>query len=333
MQTVAVVGAERRTPWHLAAYVDCDAVRDVLLAEPDDQRRADLVEPWGIIKQDVADYSLLLADDTVDIVDICAPAHCRSKIATEALNAGKHVICEGPAAMNADDFRALATAAARAERRLLVCIPHLMIPANMRVQEFIDSEETGRISLATIAAFGDGTDRMELSEGWPERTQTVPAIITDVVHDAIAVLQRWLGNMTSVSAFSPGGIESMTGCGVSLGSASGALAQISAGYEPSGDGWTEERRLVTENGVILVRDDSEDELPLIVMEGGMFQPVRVHNPPMIRRHATKQMIWKIVEALECESEPPVTLEEAEAAIQTMAAVYESIESGRVTEIG
>ncbi|MFP3904761.1 MAG: hypothetical protein ACLFWB_11015, partial [Armatimonadota bacterium] len=243
------------------------------------------------------------------------------------------VICEGPAATSEEDLADLTSAAEQAKRRLLMCIPHLMIPANARVQEFIENEETDRVSLATIAAFGDGSERMALSDGWPQTTDIIPPVITDAVHDAVAVLQRWTGAMTSVSAFSPGQSESMTACGVSLGNESGVLVQISASYQPSANGWTEERRLVTENGVILVRDDPEDELPLIVLEGGMFQPVRVHNPPMIRRHATKQMIWDILAALENETEPPVSLNEAGSAIQTMAAVYESLQSGSVAQVG
>ena len=40
------------------------------------------------------DYSELLADPEIQIIDICAPTKAHRDLAVAALNAGKHVICE-----------------------------------------------------------------------------------------------------------------------------------------------------------------------------------------------------------------------------------------------
>ena len=46
----------------------------------------------------------LLADGNVDIVLVCTPNNFHKEISIKALKAGKHVICEKPVTMNADDL-------------------------------------------------------------------------------------------------------------------------------------------------------------------------------------------------------------------------------------
>ena len=46
----------------------------------------------------VTDYKQVLADDEIVAVSVCTPNHMHAQIAIEALNAGKHVLCEKPAA-------------------------------------------------------------------------------------------------------------------------------------------------------------------------------------------------------------------------------------------
>ena len=46
----------------------------------------------------VADYKEVLADEEVVAVSVCTPNLMHSKIAIDAMKAGKHVLCEKPAA-------------------------------------------------------------------------------------------------------------------------------------------------------------------------------------------------------------------------------------------
>ncbi|MDE2792918.1 MAG: Gfo/Idh/MocA family oxidoreductase [Paracoccaceae bacterium] len=65
------------------------------------------------------DIASVLADPEVDIVDICLPPALHASVATDALRAGKHVICEKPFAGCLDAADRLAEEA-RAAGRLLV---------------------------------------------------------------------------------------------------------------------------------------------------------------------------------------------------------------------
>jgi predicted dehydrogenase len=62
----------------------------------------------------------LLADPTIDLVDICNPTHRHAETALAALKAGKHVLVEKAIALDPRDADRLVRAAAKARRLLMV---------------------------------------------------------------------------------------------------------------------------------------------------------------------------------------------------------------------
>jgi predicted dehydrogenase len=62
----------------------------------------------------------LLADDDIDLVDICTPTHLHEEMAIAALKAGKHVLVEKAIALDVKGADAMLRAAAKAGRLLMV---------------------------------------------------------------------------------------------------------------------------------------------------------------------------------------------------------------------
>jgi predicted dehydrogenase len=62
----------------------------------------------------------MLADPTIDLVDVCLPPHLHADVAVQALEAGKHVFCEKPMALTARDCDRMLEAARRSGRQLFV---------------------------------------------------------------------------------------------------------------------------------------------------------------------------------------------------------------------
>jgi len=62
----------------------------------------------------------MLADPDLDVIDVCLPPHLHKSVCLAALEAGKHVFCEKPLALNAEDCDALVSAAESAGLQLLV---------------------------------------------------------------------------------------------------------------------------------------------------------------------------------------------------------------------
>ncbi len=313
--TVGQIGAGALGSSHMQGYVATRGVDSVVLAEADEAARRSLYDRYGIIKQVHEDHEALLGDPEIAIIDVCAPTGLRAEIAIAALEAGKHVICEQPPATRMADFEAMLAAAEGSKGRLFVGIPELMIPANEKAHELIQQGELGDVLVASALV-------MDNALANPVMMQSGYAVI--------AVLQRWLGPAVSVSMTAKrvaGEAEAEDTALVNMEMAGGALGQIAITCASADDEPTAERRIVGTEGSLLVRDDPEDELPLVGFEEMMFFPIPVHNPPHIREYATRQLLCHFVECIIAQEEPVVSLQEAQAALRTLLAAYESQRSG------
>ncbi len=66
------------------------------------------------------DHRQMLAESKVDIVDVVTPSHTHLEIATDALNAGCHLLLEKPMAIRIEDCRAIIDLAAQRGKKLAV---------------------------------------------------------------------------------------------------------------------------------------------------------------------------------------------------------------------
>jgi predicted dehydrogenase len=67
-----------------------------------------------------ADYKELLADPEIDVVHVCTPNRSHSFITVDALEAGKHVMCEKPMAINSAEAKKMLDAAKRTGKKLSI---------------------------------------------------------------------------------------------------------------------------------------------------------------------------------------------------------------------
>lgn len=66
------------------------------------------------------DYKELLKDETIDVVHVCTPNRSHSFITVDALEAGKHVMCEKPMAINSVEAKKMLDAAERCGKLLTI---------------------------------------------------------------------------------------------------------------------------------------------------------------------------------------------------------------------
>ena len=66
------------------------------------------------------DYKELIADPTIDVVHVCTPNRSHSFITVDALEAGKHVMCEKPMAINSEEAKKMLDAAKRTGKKLTI---------------------------------------------------------------------------------------------------------------------------------------------------------------------------------------------------------------------
>ena len=66
----------------------------------------------------VSDIKKVLTDPEIDVIDICLPPHLHVSVTLDALNLGKHVICEKPLATSLADVDIIVDAAKRNRRHV-----------------------------------------------------------------------------------------------------------------------------------------------------------------------------------------------------------------------
>jgi predicted dehydrogenase len=91
------------------------------------------------------DWQKLVTNDAVDIVVVATTNNVLAEITLAAIEAGKHVLVEKPAARNADELKPLIAAAMRAGVQVRVGFNHRYHPAFIKVQELFDSGVLGKI--------------------------------------------------------------------------------------------------------------------------------------------------------------------------------------------
>ena len=109
---VGIIGCGVIAPCHIGSYLKLPEVRVVHLCDKVPAKAEKLAKEYGIGKVS-QDYKELLADPEVDAVSICTDHASHSQIAVDALNAGKHVICEKSLASSKEKLDAMLEAARR----------------------------------------------------------------------------------------------------------------------------------------------------------------------------------------------------------------------------
>ncbi|GAB2738366.1 Gfo/Idh/MocA family oxidoreductase [Salinifilum aidingensis] len=116
---VAVLGAGMIAGVHRRAALLAGAeVTGVLASSP--HRSRQVAEQWRVPTA-YHDLDDVLADDRIDVVHICTPNRTHAPYAEAALRAGKHVICEKPLGVSAEEAERMAGLAA--ESGLVATVP------------------------------------------------------------------------------------------------------------------------------------------------------------------------------------------------------------------
>ncbi len=91
------------------------------------------------------DYRDLLADPEVQMVDICLPTDLHAEVAIAALQAGKHVLCEKPMALNVAECDQMVTAATASNHFLMVAHCIRFWPEYVYLKELVANNTYGAL--------------------------------------------------------------------------------------------------------------------------------------------------------------------------------------------
>ncbi|MFQ5517542.1 MAG: Gfo/Idh/MocA family protein [Acidimicrobiia bacterium] len=171
------------------------------------------------------DFAELLCRDDVDAVDICLPHHLHASLAVQALEAGRHVLLEKPAAVSVAECNGIIEAARLADRRVgvshnqLFYEPHRML-RRMLADGILGELRTIRARLAIGGKYGEWRS---------DPSQAGGGLLMDAGVHRIYVLEMLAGPVAAVTAVMdrPRSEDTYT---VVLEFAGGAIGTIDATY-------------------------------------------------------------------------------------------------------
>ena len=133
-------------------YAICDLAEDLL------ERMAASVQP----QKTYADYARMLADPELDAVIIATADEFHVQASIQALEAGKHVLCEKPLGVSVEEVEELASVVARSGKLLQVGNMKRFDPGLQAARTFIQTE-MGQ-ALALKAWYCDSTHRYTVTD-------------------------------------------------------------------------------------------------------------------------------------------------------------------------
>ena len=131
-----------------APGVEMVAFCDIII-ERAEKAKADYGTPDAKVYEN---YKELLEDKSIDVVHVCTPNRSHSFITVDALEAGKHVMCEKPMAINSEEAKKMLDAAKRTGKKLTIGYQNRQRPDSLWLKEETEKGTFGEIYYAKATA-------------------------------------------------------------------------------------------------------------------------------------------------------------------------------------
>ncbi len=150
-----------------------------------------------------ASFEALVADPTVDVIDICSPNPAHYAQASAALAAGKHVLCEKPLGVSVAETDALATLAERAytEKGLVtgMVFNNRYLAPVLRAKELIEEGRLGRILSFDFAYRHNSCIDPDRRAGWKQNADFGGGTLADLGPHIIDLCRHLCGDLATVT--------------------------------------------------------------------------------------------------------------------------------------
>jgi predicted dehydrogenase len=196
---IGIIGAGFARTTQIPGFKNCEGARGVVIASAHREHAVEVAREFDI-PHVADDWRGVIERDDVDLVSIVTPVVTHREITLAALNAGKHVLCEKPMAMNAEEAREMMELAR--EKNVLALIDHELrfLPGRQKVAELIRGGDVGELWHARcLFRSGQRADPNRPWNWWSDVKQGGGALgaIGSHIVDAL----RWLLNMEVSEVF------------------------------------------------------------------------------------------------------------------------------------
>lgn len=162
---IGVIGCGHWGPNHIRVFSSFKDCVVTAIADTSEKRLATGLDMFPHVRG-FADHRELLRDGGVDAVVIVTPTKTHFQVVTDALNAGKHVLCEKPLCIEASEGEQLVALAK--SKGLVLMVGHIFLfnAGILKVKELIDSGDIGEVRSLSASRTNLGPVRSDVNAAW-----------------------------------------------------------------------------------------------------------------------------------------------------------------------
>ncbi len=169
---------------HAAVYAQRGDIDEVVVFGRTLEKLAKISDQFGFAT--TTDLNVLIADGSVDLVDICLPTAVHAEVAIRALQAGRDVLIELPLTATLEDAQRVIEVQRASGRRAFVDMFSRFSPHNQHLRQTVSEQRYGPLRTLEIE------NRTALL--WPGYNLTLDTIALDMLHADFDLVAGLLGH-------------------------------------------------------------------------------------------------------------------------------------------
>jgi predicted dehydrogenase len=180
---------------HAAVYAQRPGVDEVVVFGRTPDKLATISGQFGFAT--TTDLDRLIADLSVDLVDVCLTTRLHADVAVRAMQAGKHVLIELPLAATLEDAHRIVAAQQATGRQAFVDMFSPFSPANTQLRQAVAGQRYGPLQVLEIEG------RTALL--WPGYDLRLDTLALDMMHADFDLATSLLGRPHTIHVTGTGG--------------------------------------------------------------------------------------------------------------------------------
>lgn len=143
---------------------------------------------------------LISSHPEIDVINVCSPNGLHAQHCIEALNAGKHVVCEKPMALSKADCEKVIFTALQNHKQVFVVMQNRYSPPSSWLKELVEKKILGEIFLVEINCFWNRDERYYTKPHWKGTKELDGGTLFTQFSHFIDIMYWVFGDITNINA-------------------------------------------------------------------------------------------------------------------------------------
>jgi predicted dehydrogenase len=196
-----IIGCGRISRRHVDAILSNSNAKLIALCDVVDEKMDVLIKEHNLNVKKYLDYNELLENKDIDIVSIATPSGLHAKIAIDAMNAGKHVICEKPMALTLKDANDMIETSKNTGKQLGICLQNRFNKTVVKLRTALENNRFEKLFLGNATIRWSRPDSYYHDDWHGTIAQDGGCLMNQSIHN-IDLLNWMMGDIESLYAYS-----------------------------------------------------------------------------------------------------------------------------------